>query len=133
MRNSENKYKEIIEIEEIIKYRIKSSFLHKSLTDQSVCLDCGSKNFTKLYERYKHDDTKIDQIIRDWRDYVDILLETVAQREIMDCSNEASFEKSFNDLEKSWIRIREINKRIKSLLRNDYIDPRESLNKNKNS
>lgn len=103
--------------------RLKSSHLKEYLEMDAVLFDCGSQNFIRLNERFKHDEAKFAEIVKDWSDYLDILGNVVFQSEMLDvCTSEES-EEHYQARQEDFVRIQEIEKRFKGLLADSYIDP----------
>jgi hypothetical protein len=123
MNNYSDEYDKIREMEFELSNKINNSYLKKYLTDPKVFFDCGSKNFTRLYERYKFDNSKITEIMTDWKEYIRALSQNVYERELMDVSDNDEYEKHLNEVQRLWTQTDEIHKRIKKLLGEEYIDP----------
>lgn len=123
MNNYSKEYDEIIEMESGLLNQINNSHIKDFLTDPKVFFECGSKNFTRLYEKHKFNNSNIQGILNDWREYIKALSQNVYQRELMDVSDNDEYEKHLNEVQRLWIQIDEIHKRIKGLLGKEYIDP----------
>jgi hypothetical protein len=123
MNNYSNEYDAVREMEFELLNQINNSHLKQHLTDPRVFFDCGSKNFTRLYERYKFDNSKIPEIINDWKEYIKALSQNVYERELMDVSDNEEYERHVNEVQRLWTQIDEIHRRIKKLLGKEYIDP----------
>ena len=78
-------------------------------------LESGKKNFIRLSERFKHNETKLDEVMKDWADYTEAIDEMLNVL----FSNKTSDEKERNKQE-LFIKIEEIQKRSKDLLGDEY-------------
>ena len=125
---SETLLEEISRKEDYVERKIGSSHLKEYLTMEKTLLQCGSKNFLRLRERFKHDEQKYTHILKDWNDYLDTISECVFESEMLDvCSSEDSDE-HYKARDLLFIKIQEAEKRFKELLGEEYSDPDKILN-----
>ncbi len=87
--------------------------------------DCGKKNFIRLSERFKHDKTLLDRVVKDWTDYMDVLGDVVHEMEILNYLSREDGQEHLYAREKLYIRMEEIEKRFKDQLGGDYCDSAE--------
>jgi hypothetical protein len=73
------------------------------------------KNFNRLVERYKFNETKLTQILFDSVEYVNIIEESIISRGI----DHSEYDKIMEPL---WLKREEIEKRFKQLLGEEYLD-----------
>src|ERR1035437_7367151 len=120
----ENMQEQIEQKEKFLRAKIKTRDLEENIENGSevALFDCGKHNFICLSERFKHDDIKLEQVIKDWIDYMDLLSDRVYEMTILHHLSSEDSPKHFDAREKIDITIREINKRFKDLLTNDYWD-----------
>lgn len=112
--------------EMLLKEKIKSSHLKDYMQMETTLFDCGRKNFLRLKERFKHDDVKLGQVIKDWIYYMEAISDMVYESEMLDVatSNEDADEHR-NMQDELAVKIKEIDKRSKELLGADYTDPQK--------
>lgn len=112
--------------EVLLKEKIKSSHLKDYMQMETTLFDCGRKNFLRLKERFKHDDVKLEQVIKDWIYYMEAISDMVYESEMLDVatSNEDADEHR-NMQDELAVKIKEIDKRSKELLGADYTDPQK--------
>lgn len=93
--------------------------LLNSLSDGSdkIVFQTVQANFTRAVERHKHDESKLQQILQDWRESLLIL------KIILEGDEAKHPEMNLKTIE--------IERRLKLNLGTDYIDPLEAVGKNK--
>lgn len=107
---------------------IKTNPLKDYMQTEVALFDCGRKNFICLCERFKYDNIKFAQIVKDWIDYMDILKDVVFQRLYLDVSKSiTSADICDEKIDNLFIKIKEINKRLQDLLGNEYMDPKKFI------
>lgn len=104
---------------------IKESNIPEKFVDSEKCLNALEKNYSHLIERYKFDDIKITQILVDAVQYNELLTDIILDTESVSDQGFLSHEyvvevnkKSENNI----IKIREIERRFKTLLGDEYIE-----------
>lgn len=106
---------------------IETNHLKDYMDTEKALFDCGRLNFIRLNERFKHEELKREQAIKDWLDYMQALNDAVyASLQLDVCTSEESdtYYKERSDL---FIKISEIDKRFKELLGNEYADPEKLI------
>lgn len=111
--------------EEKILNKLQTSILRDYLSLEKTLFDCGKQNFVRLSERFKYDEPKIQQIISDRKEFLELLSDIVTEREMLDVCTAEEDEEHSQTLKGYFIRIQEIEKRFKNLLGNDYITPKQ--------
>ncbi len=115
--------------EEYLLNKIKTSHLKDYMQTETALFECGRKNFLRLSERFKHDDIKFAQTVKDWIDYIDTISEVIFVSEMLDVANSNEEVNEYrNNQQELFIKIQETEKRFKDLLGNEYIDPNDILN-----
>ncbi len=102
---------------------INASELKNYLQDEVLQLECNEKNFVRLSERFKHDDVKFAQVVKDWIDYIDMLRDLVTERLLLDISTSETSKNHDDAIHYLSIKIQEIEKRFKDLLGSEYLSP----------
>lgn len=104
--------------------KIKTNRLKDYVEIETVLFDYGRKNFVCLEKHLNRNDTRLARARRDWMDYIDILHKTIYENEMLDVatSNEIADEHR-KKRQELFVKIREIDKRFKNLLGDEYIDP----------
>jgi hypothetical protein len=106
-----------------ILHSLKTSHLKNYMDTNTAIFENGRKNFLRLSERFKHDDIKQGQVIKDWIDYINTIERGIFTQEMLDvCTSEES-EQYFKEQQENGIKFQEITKRFKDLLGEEYIDP----------
>jgi hypothetical protein len=118
----ENMQAEMERKQEALLKKIKTSHLKDYMETETDLLECGKNNFIRLSERFKHDDIKLEQVIKDWIDYIDILSDAVYESEMLDVSSSETSQTHYKAREALYIKLQEIIKRFKDLLGADYSD-----------
>lgn len=114
--------------EEYLLKKIKTSILKDYMQTETTLFDCGRRNFLRLKERFKHDDIKYAQIVKDWLDYMETLSDIVFESEMLDvCTSEES-EEHYKRRDELFVVVQETEKRFKELLGSEYDDPDKILN-----
>jgi len=127
-QSMENIKAQIAYKEERLLDHIKTNHLKDYMTTESALFECGRTNFIRLSERFKHDDAKLTQVIKDWTDYMEILDDAVYESELLDVSTEeGEGEEHWKRRDELYIQIQEIEKRFKDLLGKEYTDPEELM------
>ncbi len=124
----ESLLKEIERQEILVEGNLNTSHLTDFLTMEKALFECGSKNFLRLKERFKHDEQKTLQIFNDWYDYLKTIAEMVFESEMLDLSpsnDDAALHYKARDL--IFIKIQEAEKRYKEQLGEEYVDPRKDI------
>lgn len=119
---------EIDKKENYLLQRIEATHLKDYMQMETTLFECGKKNFLRLKERFKHDDVKLGQVIKDWIYYIDTISDMIYESEMLDVStsNEDADEHR-NMQQKLAVKIQEIDKRFKNLLDDEYTDPQKLL------
>lgn len=118
---------EIKRQEEYLLNKIKTSHLKDYLQTETALFDSGKKNFTRLSERFKHDETKSSQISKDWLEYMESTSDAIFNTEMLDVCTSDESSQYYDDRDALFVKIQEINKRFKELLDKEYLDPRVLL------
>ncbi|MEI7498040.1 MAG: hypothetical protein WCK11_02030 [Candidatus Falkowbacteria bacterium] len=116
--------------EESLLRDIKSNHLKDYMQNETTLFECGRKNFIRLNERFKHDEAKHGQVVKDWMDYMDILGDIVHEHLMLDVSTSEESDEHWEKRQELFIQIQEIEKRFKELLGDVYIDPFETMKQN---
>jgi len=119
---------EIIRQEEYLLNKIKTNHLKDYMQTETVLFDCGKKNFFRLSERFKHDDIKFAQIVKDWIDYIDTISDVIFVREMLDVCTSEEADEYYKQQEELFVKIKETHRRFKELLGNEYVDPEKIIN-----
>lgn len=121
-----NLLKDVNDATEKVKFKLLNSHIKSYLEAEKNFMQKMEIDFKRLLERFKDEENKKNQIMEDWRDYLNIISEIIHAREILyaDIDEEAQdkFEARTNSQN---IKRREIECRFKDLLGKDYIDPTE--------
>lgn len=126
-RATENIQAQIIRQEEMLSKHIDMSHLKDYIQQQAIMFDCGKRNFIRLSERFKHDDIKLTQVVKDWTDYMEILQGIIYEQELLDVSTAEGADEHFDNMHELAIKIQEIEKRFKGLLGKEYEDPEKLM------
>lgn len=110
--------------EEFLLKKIKERDLKEGIenSSESALFDSGRHNYVCLSERFKHDNTKLQQVTTDWLDFMELLSDRVYEMEILHYLSDEDSQSHFNAREEIDTRLTEINKRFKNLLGDDYWD-----------
>lgn len=82
------------------------------------------ENYLRLEERYKHDNVRLGQIIKDWVGYNEVITGLIHEREMLDvATTDEESDRSDQETKKLQIRRQEIESRFKALLGKQYKDP----------
>lgn len=92
---------------------------------ESALFECGKHNFSCLDERFKHDDVKHQQAVKDWFDYMELLRDRVYEMDILHYLSDEDSQEHLEKREQIDLRLREICRRFKNLLGGDYWDIEE--------
>lgn len=105
---------------------------HLNFDTEKFFFDTMEKNYLRLEERYKHDNAKLGQIIKDWISYNEVISGLICQRLLLDVAttNEES-ERTDKETNHLQIRRQEIESRYKDLLGKQYNDPMDMFKKKK--
>jgi hypothetical protein len=123
-----NLHAEIAKREELLSNKIKTSHLKDYLQTEATLFEYGKKNYVRLSERYKHDDTKNLHVIKDWIYYMEALSDIIYESEMLDvASSNEDADEHRNSQQELFIKVQEIGKRNKELLGNEYVDPNKVL------
>ena len=114
--------------ESYLTQKIKNSHLDGYLQTETVLFECGKKNFFRLKERFKHDDEKLTQIIKDWFNYMETVSDIISESELLDLAkpNEDADEHRIAQ-DRLAVTIQEIDTRFKNLLGSEYVDWKELI------
>jgi len=107
--------------------KIKTSHLKNYLQTEATLFNCGRKNFIRLNERFKHDDVKLGQVVKDWIDYIEILTDVIFESEMLDVSTSEESDEHFDKRDELYVKIQAIEKRFKDLLGDEYVDSVELI------
>lgn len=121
---------QIKNLEDTIDDTIKSCPLGKGghMTTEGAFLKCGKINFSRLIERFKHEDNKLARIVKDWTDYMKMLQGVIYEHELLDVSySDEEINEHWDKRDEFYIKIEEINKRLKDLLSEEYQDPEKYI------
>lgn len=113
--------------EDFLLKKIKERDLKENIINgsESALFDSGKHNYICLSERFKHDDIKLQQVSKDWLDFMELLSDRVDEMEILHYISDEDSQSHFNTREEIDTRLAEINRRFKNLLGDEYWDVEE--------
>jgi methyl-accepting chemotaxis protein len=106
---------------------IQTNHLKDYMDTEKALFECGRINFIRLRERFKHDEIKLEQVFKDWIDYMDTLNDAIYKSLQIDVTFDDEFDTLWKDRNELYIKIQEINKRFKDLLGNEYANPEKDM------
>lgn len=106
-------------LEKIIEDKIKNT---KAEVDIAL-YNSSKKNFKRLFERFAHDEQKLLQINKDKKDYLIAHTGLIYDDPMIKFGSSEDIKRIHENEDDYIMKIQEINKRIFTLLGDDYIDP----------
>lgn len=114
----------VLAISDATKLRLSTSHLKDYLYTEKFFFETMGENYLRLEERYKHDNVKLGQIIKDWISYNEIISGLIFEREKLDvATTDEESDSTDQATKKLQIRRQEIESRFKALLGSQYKDP----------
>ncbi len=108
--------------------RIDKSHLSKYLDLERHFLVTAHSNITRLFERLRHKEKELRQVVVDWGMYLESMREMISARELLDvASSNEDADSEHKRFELNRTKQDEIEKRFATLLGKDYTDPKGKL------